>query len=642
MTNASQTGGWPRTWILVLGAYLAFYVSWQLYSWIPIDEAVVGHVILKPINAAAAVVAMLVSCRAGMPRRVALAWRLISLGLFGQLAGGLAAGIYALLGQSPYPSLADPLYLSFYPLMLAALLVLPTARQTRSQHVRLALDLTTTALGAATVVWYVLIEPTTSAGGQSALQMAFSLAYPVGDMILIVGIASLLLRGVAPSLRRALWLVTAAMCLFVIGDVLYAYVTLHSVFENTDALNITYAVALALFVLAARAHGTTAAVHDAPLPGASQRVSWMPYVAVAAGFSVLVISEAGSGVSGSLILGIAAAALAALVSARQLMAQRELVAVQHNLRRAHDDLAAAYAAEKLAAAKRERMEIELRLAQKLEAVGQLAAGIAHEINTPIQFVGDTSRFLHDAFNDLMPLVDCYSEVARAAQDGPPPPELLARLAAAEEVAELDYLRERVPAAFERTAAGIGQIAKIVGAMRTFAHPATDRGPIDINESIRNTLIVTASEYKYVAKLRTDLADLPPVLGSAGDINQVLINLVVNAAHAVADVVGDSDERGVIEVRTRPDADGVVITVADTGSGIPADVADRIFDPFFTTKEVGRGTGQGLAIARTIVTERHGGTITFTTEPGAGTTFEVRIPCDAVLSGAEPVALPAAA
>ena len=136
-------------------------------------------------------------------RRVALAWRLVSLALFGQLAGGIAAGIYSLLGQSPYPSLADPLYLSFYPLMLTALLVLPHGRRARSQNVRLTLDLATTALGAATVVWYVLIAPTARAGGQSTLQMAFSLAYPVGDVILIVGVASLLLRGVADSTRRA-------------------------------------------------------------------------------------------------------------------------------------------------------------------------------------------------------------------------------------------------------------------------------------------------------------------------------------------------------------------------------------------------------------------------------------------------------
>jgi diguanylate cyclase (GGDEF)-like protein len=174
----------------------------------------------------------------------------------------------------------------------------------------------------------VLIAPTARAGGQSTLQMAFSLAYPVGDVILIVGVASLLLRGVADSTRRALWLVTAALCLFVIGDALYAYVTLHGVFANSDALNLTYAVALALFVLAARCQGPAdAAVSELIKPS---RVSWMPYIAVAAGFAVLLVAEL-SGTPGTLVITLAATALAVLVSARQLVGQRELVATQSEL-----------------------------------------------------------------------------------------------------------------------------------------------------------------------------------------------------------------------------------------------------------------------------------------------------------------------
>jgi two-component system cell cycle response regulator len=280
------------------------------------------------MNALAALMAWQVSRRVRGSRRVALAWRLTSLGLFGQFAGGVATGIYSLLGHSPYPSLADPLFLSFYPLMLAALLVLPHGRRSRSHNVRVALDLATTALGAATVVWYVLIAPTARAGGQSTLQLTFSLAYPVGDMILIVGVASLLLRGVANSTRRSLWLVTAALCLFVIGDSVYAYVTLHGVFADGDALNVTYAMAFVLFILAARCQGPA----DEAIPQLikSRRVSWMPYTAVAAGFAVLLVSEL-SGTPGTLVIALAATALAVLVSARQLVGQRELVATQTEL-----------------------------------------------------------------------------------------------------------------------------------------------------------------------------------------------------------------------------------------------------------------------------------------------------------------------
>jgi two-component system cell cycle response regulator len=323
-------GGWPgRGWFVVLGLYLLVYASWLLWHWIPVDRSLVGHVMVDPINAVAVLMAWRASRRVRGSRRLALSWRLVAVGLFGQFAGAIAFDIYSLLGQSPYPSLADPLYLSFYPLMLAALLVQPHGRGTRAQNVRLALDLATTALGAATVVWYMLIAPTARAGGQSTLQMAFSLAYPVGDVILIVGVASLLLRGVTDSTRRPLWLVTGALCLFVIGDSLYAYVTLHGSFTSSDSLNITYAIAFALFILAARCQRPA----DAAVPQLVQprRISWIPYTAVAAGFAVLLVSEL-SGTAGTMVILLAATALAVLVSTRQLLGQRELVAAQNELR----------------------------------------------------------------------------------------------------------------------------------------------------------------------------------------------------------------------------------------------------------------------------------------------------------------------
>ena len=251
-TATRARGGWPGPgWFMVLGLYLTLYASWLLWHWIPLDQTLVGHAMLDPMNAVAAFMAWRASRSVRRSRRTALTWRLISLALLGQCAGGVAASIYSLLGHSPYPSLADPLYLSFYPLMLCALLAVPHVRRARSHNIRFGLDLAITALGAATVVWYVLIAPTARAGGQSTLQMAFSLAYPVGDVILIAGVASLLLRGVVGSTRRALWLVTAAFCLFVIGDALYAYVTLYGVFASSDALNLTYAMAFVLFILAA-------------------------------------------------------------------------------------------------------------------------------------------------------------------------------------------------------------------------------------------------------------------------------------------------------------------------------------------------------------------------------------------------------
>jgi PAS domain S-box-containing protein len=274
---------------------------------------------------------------------------------------------------------------------------------------------------------------------------------------------------------------------------------------------------------------------------------------------------------------------------------------------------------------RKQLEIELRLAQKLESVGALAAGIAHEINTPIQYVSSSVEFLDGAFTDTSELLDAYASLRDAAAPAGVDAELLARVNAAEETADLEYLRERVPAAFERTRDGLARVAKIVGAMRVFGNPPTSgSAPVDINAAIENTLVVAAGEYRYVADLTTDLGDIPLVLGNGGDLNQVLINLIVNASHAIADIVDGTDQRGQIHVRTRVQEDHAVITITDTGGGIPAEIADRVFDPFFTTKDVGRGTGQGLAIARTII-DRDGGQLTFTTRPGDGTTFTIRLP-----------------
>jgi PAS domain S-box-containing protein len=282
------------------------------------------------------------------------------------------------------------------------------------------------------------------------------------------------------------------------------------------------------------------------------------------------------------------------------------------------------------------MEAELRLAQKLEAVGQLAAGIAHEINTPVQFVGDTVSFLQEAFGDLMALQPAQAAVNRAAAAGPVPAELLEQVRKAEAHADLEYLRERVPAAFERATDGLGRVAAIVGAMREFAHPpTTEQHEFDLNDALRNTLIVAANAFKYIADVTTDFGPLPPVMCNGGDMHQVFINLIVNAAHAIEDEVSESGERGTIAIQTRHEGEHVLVSIRDTGGGIPADVAERIFDPFFTTKDVGRGTGQGLAIARTMVVERHGGTLTFESDPGGGTTFHVRLPVAGLRPAAEP-------
>jgi PAS domain S-box-containing protein len=275
-----------------------------------------------------------------------------------------------------------------------------------------------------------------------------------------------------------------------------------------------------------------------------------------------------------------------------------------------------------------QLEVELRHSQKLESVGRLAAGIAHEINTPIQFVGDNVNFLSGSFDQLLVLCDRYRAACEKAAENPLTAEDLAGLRREEELADLDYIRTNGATSIASTIDGVSRVAKIVQSMKAFAHPDRgERATADLNAALQNTLTVATNELKYVATVETDFGSIPAIPCLVSDLNQVFLNLLVNAAHAIGDVVGKTGHRGVIRVRTYQEGSVVVIAISDTGTGIPEAVRGRIFDPFFTTKEVGKGTGQGLALARAVVVEQHGGALTFETEMGKGTTFFVRIPFD---------------
>jgi two-component system, NtrC family, sensor kinase len=275
---------------------------------------------------------------------------------------------------------------------------------------------------------------------------------------------------------------------------------------------------------------------------------------------------------------------------------------------------------------REQAEVELRHTQKLEAVGGLAAGIAHEINTPIQFIGDNTRFLLNAFESLNGMIALYRKLNGMAAKGNVDQALVEEVARSEQAADLDYLTTEIPQAIRQSLEGVERVATIVRAMKEFAHPdQREKVAADLNKAIQNALVVSRNELKYVADVETNLGELPPVLCHVGDINQVFLNILVNAAHAIGDVVKGSGARGKIRVVTRADGECVQVSISDTGGGIPAEIRDKIFEPFFTTKEVGRGTGQGLAIVRSIIVDKHGGTVTFDSEVGRGTTFTIHLP-----------------
>jgi PAS domain S-box-containing protein len=289
---------------------------------------------------------------------------------------------------------------------------------------------------------------------------------------------------------------------------------------------------------------------------------------------------------------------------------------------------------------RKHLREQLLQAQKLESVGQLAAGIAHEINTPTQYIGDNVRFLKDGFQELKGLLAEYERLLQAAKDRTLSGEAIERVAAAAERADLGYLLEEIPKAIDQALEGISRVSKIVGAMREFSHPGTkEQVLLNLNQAIENTIVVSRNEWKYVAELETDLdPSLPPVFCLPGEFNQVILNLIVNAAHAIGDVASKGGpEKGIIRVQTRSCPEWAEIRIEDTGTGIPESARSRVFDPFFTTKEIGKGTGQGLAIARSVIVDRHGGSIGFETEEGKGTTFIVRLPYDGKTLGEKAVA-----
>ncbi len=276
------------------------------------------------------------------------------------------------------------------------------------------------------------------------------------------------------------------------------------------------------------------------------------------------------------------------------------------------------------------LEEQLRQAQKLESIGQLAAGIAHEINTPTQYIGDNVRFLQDGFEDLKLLLTQYGRLLAAVKGPELFGETVEEVSAAVDKADLGYLLEEIPKAIEQTLEGVNRVATLVGAMKDFSHPGTkEKVDLDLNRAIDSTITVARNEWKYVADLETDYDPLlPKVSCLPGEFNQVILILIVNAAHAIADVIGEGGpDKGKIKVQTRNCPEWDEVRIQDTGSGIPETIQARIFDPFFTTKEIGKGTGQGLAIARSVIVDKHGGSIHFETEQGKGTTFVIRLPRD---------------
>ena len=292
------------------------------------------------------------------------------------------------------------------------------------------------------------------------------------------------------------------------------------------------------------------------------------------------------------------------------------------------ELAQALEALRLEHEERARMESELLLVHKLEGVGQLAAGIAHEINTPIQFVGDSASFLEQVAPGLCGAFEACRKALRALADVPGQEAVVAEAERAFEDADIEFTLGELPRAVARINQGVARVSVLVKAMKEFGHPGQgEKVPADINHLLQTTLVVSHNEYKYVADIETEFGELPPIPCVVSEVNQVFLNLLVNASHAIGDAARGTESRGRIALRTRRDGEDAVIEISDSGPGIPEGIRNRVFEPFFTTKPPGKGTGQGLAIARSIVVDHHGGALSFTSGPEGGTTFTIRLPAE---------------
>lgn len=269
------------------------------------------------------------------------------------------------------------------------------------------------------------------------------------------------------------------------------------------------------------------------------------------------------------------------------------------------------------------LEGQLAQAQKLESVGHLAAGIAHEINTPIQFVGDNLSFLKDSIPDLISIADHHIDLLEKSRSFGMDEEFISQEKQVVDNADLDYLREELPMAIEQSIEGAGRVSKIVRAMKEFSHPGTSKmTPSELNKAIETTITVAKNEWKYSAELKTHFAENMPLIPClVSEFNQVILNMIVNAR----DAIKETGTMGTISISTSFDDHWAIIKIDDTGAGMPQEVQDHIFDPFFTTKEVGVGSGQGLAIAHNVIVDKHKGRLIVKSEPNKGTSFIIKLP-----------------
>jgi two-component system cell cycle response regulator len=311
-----------------MASFLLLYACWQVFGWTPGRRALVGDLFVDPFVTAAAWTAWRASGRSEGSPRLRSAWRLVALAMLASFGGQIVQTVHEALHQKPFPSAADVFYLSFYPLLLWGLLRFAVGRRTIGERVRLGLDLAVVAIGSSAVVLYLVLGPTVVAGNPNLLEGVFSVAYPVGDVVLLVGLASVLVREADPSARRALWFLAVGLVSYVMGDVIFGYISLHSTYHGGDPVDSFWVVAIAAWAVAGAAQTAPAAGAPRTADMRGPRASWAPYIASAVGFAVLIVVQRNAPLFPDMSLSITAAVIAAMVSTRQFLAQRDLTRMQ--------------------------------------------------------------------------------------------------------------------------------------------------------------------------------------------------------------------------------------------------------------------------------------------------------------------------
>jgi len=552
-------------------------------------------------------------------RRLALAWGLLAAGRFLLFSGEITVVILALrLGAVPFPSLADGFFLAFYPLFLLGILLLPVSRLTRLAWVKTWLDISIVLCASGLALWHYWLGPLAAAvSDERILVQVLALAYPVGNLVLLWLLLMLLYRPTTGEKRGPLLLLAVGLTFQIILAVLYGRQSLLTTFASNDWLSLGWLLTNLIFGLAGiwQATGEPGAQAATPVTsedGASAQlntwVTYLPYGAAIAAFVMLEQTHAAAAHLGADWLTWSVGLIIGLVLIRQMMTLHEnrllLVQVQQK----------GIALSQTNQALRDTQTMLVH-AEKMNALGQMVAGVAHELNNPIAFVNSNLHALKQMVTALMTSYTDLEQLTLAAGT----PATTTAVATLRQQADIDFLGEELEDLIDTSLNGLTRVRKIVENLRTFSRlDEAEYKFADLREGIESTLLIAQPALKKRIRVELDFDALPLLYCRPAELNQVFLNLILNAAQAIAD-------QGTITIAGQDTASEVILTFHDTGCGMSAEVMQQIFNPFFTTKPAGVGTGLGLTIAYKIITAGHGGTIEVASAPGHGTTFTIRLP-----------------